>query len=80
MMLRLLVTAECLQVQLRDRLREETGQGGLEYAVFAMFIVGLLVAAYALIGPQIRDYIVGTIECILDKDLSVASTGTACSR
>lgn len=49
------------------RLRGRRGLTAIEYGVFAAFIVLMLVAAAAWMGPQLRDWLKGTVTCITDR-------------
>lgn len=49
----------------RAFLREEKGLTAIEYGVFAAFVVLALVAAAIIVGPQLRDWIIRTIDCII---------------
>lgn len=49
-------------------LREEKGLTAIEYGVFAAFVVLLLVGAAVIIGPKLKVWITGTIDCITTKN------------
>lgn len=59
----------------RQWMREESGLTIVEYGVFAAFVVLLLVGAALLVGPKMKDWVVDTVDCIIDKKKSGCDRG-----
>lgn len=52
--------------------RNRRGLTAIEYGVFAAFIVLMIVGAAVVIGPQLKTWMTGTVDCITDRK----ATGT----
>lgn len=48
--------------------RNRKGLTAIEYGVFAAFIVLMIVGAAVIIGPQLRGWLTGTVNCITDRN------------
>lgn len=66
-MLALYVAAQVQWGRVRRLLREQTGMVGIEYFVFAAFVVLLLVGVYLWMGPELGKWMKKTIKCLLDS-------------
>lgn len=47
------------------RLKEEAGMSMIEYGVLGAFVIGALVVAAVTIGPQLQNWMIGTVNDII---------------
>lgn len=47
------------------RLNEEDGMSMIEYGVLGAFVIGALVIAAVTIGPQLQNWMIGTVNDII---------------
>ncbi len=51
--------------RIREALRDERGLTAIEYGVFAAFVVLALSVAAFTIGPELRDWMIERVRCIM---------------